>query len=33
MDARAGQEDQADPILLVEIMGVCSLMLNLFAKA
>lgn len=31
--ARAGQEEQTDPILLAEIMGMRSLMLNLFAKA
>jgi hypothetical protein len=31
--ARAGKEEQTDPILLAEIMGMRSLMLNLFAKA
>lgn len=31
--ARAGQEEQTDPILLAEIMGMRTLMLNLFAKA
>jgi hypothetical protein len=31
--ARAGQEEQTDPILLAEIMGMRALMLNLFAKA
>ena len=31
--ARAGQEEQTDPILLAEIMGVRALMLNLFARA
>ena len=31
--ARAGPEEQTDPILLAEIMGMRSLMLNLFAKA
>jgi hypothetical protein len=31
--ARAGQEEQTDPILLAEIMGMRNLMLNLFAKA
>jgi hypothetical protein len=31
--ARAGQEEQTDPILLAEIMGMRSLMLNLFARA
>lgn len=31
--ARAGQEEQTDPILLAEIMGMRNLMLNLFSKA
>ena len=31
--ARAGQEEQTDPILLTEIMGMRTLMLNLFARA
>jgi hypothetical protein len=31
--ARAGQEEQTDPILLAEIMGMRNLMLNLFARA
>jgi hypothetical protein len=31
--ARAGAEEQTDPILLAEIMGMRSLMLNLFARA
>jgi hypothetical protein len=31
--ARAGWEEQTDPILLAEIMGMRSLMLNLFVKA
>jgi hypothetical protein len=31
--ARAGQEEQTDPILLAEIMGTRALMLNLFARA
>jgi hypothetical protein len=31
--ARAGQEEQTDSILLAEIMGMRSLMLNLFARA
>jgi hypothetical protein len=31
--ARAGQEEQTDPILLGEIMGMRNLMLNLFARA
>jgi hypothetical protein len=31
--ARAGQEEQTDPILLAEIMGTRNLMLNLFARA
>nr|WP_157466885.1 hypothetical protein [Edaphobacter aggregans] len=31
--ARAAQEEQTDPILLAEIMGMRNLMLNLFAKA
>jgi hypothetical protein len=31
--ARAAQEEQTDPILLAEIMGMRTLMLNLFAKA
>jgi hypothetical protein len=31
--ARAGQEEQTDPILLAEIMGMRSLILNLFARA
>lgn len=31
--ARAGQEDHTDPVLLAEIMGMRSLMVNLFAKA
>ena len=31
--ARAGQEEQTDPILLAEIMGMRTLMLNLFARA
>ena len=31
--ARAGIEEQTDPILLAEIMGMRSLMLNLFARA
>lgn len=31
--ARAGQEEQTDPILLAEIMAIRALMLNLFAKA
>jgi hypothetical protein len=31
--ARAGQEEQTDPVLLAEIMGMRNLMLNLFAKA
>jgi len=31
--ARAGQEEQTDPILLAEIIGMRSLMLNLFARA
>jgi hypothetical protein len=31
--ARAAKEEQTDPILLAEIMGMRSLMLNLFAKA
>jgi hypothetical protein len=31
--ARAGQEEQTDPILLAEIMGMRALMLNLFARA
>jgi hypothetical protein len=29
--ARAGQEEQTDPILLAEIMAIRALMLNLFA--
>ena len=33
IQARASQEDHTDPILLAEIMGMRSLMLNLFAKA
>ena len=33
IQARASQEDLTDPILLAEIMGMRSLMLNLFAKA
>jgi hypothetical protein len=31
--ARAGQEEQTDPILLAEIMGMRAPMLNLFARA
>jgi hypothetical protein len=31
--ARAGQEEQTDSILLAEILGMRSLMLNLFARA
>jgi uncharacterized protein (DUF1778 family) len=31
--ARAGAEEQTDPILLAEIMGMRALMLNLFARA
>jgi hypothetical protein len=31
--ASAGPEEQTDPILLAEIMGMRSLMLNLFARA
>jgi uncharacterized protein (DUF1778 family) len=31
--ARAGAEEQTDPILLAEIMGMRTLMLNLFARA
>ena len=31
--ARAAQEEQTDPILLAEIVGMRNLMLNLFAKA
>ena len=31
--ARAGREEQTDPILLAEIMGMRNLMLNLFARA
>jgi hypothetical protein len=31
--ARAAKEEPTDPILLAEIMGMRSLMLNLFAKA
>jgi hypothetical protein len=31
--ARAGAEEQTDPILLAEIMGMRSLTLNLFARA
>jgi len=31
--ARAGEEEQTDPILLAEIMGMRTLMLNLFARA
>jgi hypothetical protein len=31
--ASAGEEEQTDPILLAEIMGMRSLMLNLFARA
>jgi hypothetical protein len=31
--ARAGAEEQTDPILLAEIMGMRNLMLNLFARA
>ena len=31
--ASAGSEEQTDPILLAEIMGMRSLMLNLFARA
>ena len=31
--ASAGAEEQTDPILLAEIMGMRSLMLNLFARA
>ena len=31
--ARADQEERTDPILLAEIIGMRSLMLNLFAKA
>jgi hypothetical protein len=31
--ARAVEEEPTDPILLAEIMGMRSLMLNLFAKA
>ena len=31
--ARSGQEEQTDPILLAEIMGMRTLMLNLFARA
>ena len=31
--ARAGQEEQTDPILLAEVMGMRTLMLNLFARA
>jgi hypothetical protein len=31
--ARASAEEQTDPILLAEIMGMRSLMLNLFARA
>src|ERR1700679_3624061 len=31
--ARAGQEEQTDPILLAEIMVMRALMLNLFARA
>jgi hypothetical protein len=31
--ARAGADEQTDPILLAEIMGMRSLMLNLFARA
>ncbi len=30
--ARAGQEEQTDPILLAEIIGTRALMLNLFAR-
>lgn len=30
---RASQEERTDPVLLAEIMGMRSLMLNLFAKA
>ena len=33
IQARADQEERTDPILLAEIMGMRSLMLNLFAKA
>jgi hypothetical protein len=31
--ARAGADEQTDPILLAEIMGMRNLMLNLFARA
>ena len=31
--ARAGAEEQTDPILLAEILGMRNLMLNLFARA
>jgi len=31
--ARAGAEEQTDPILVAEIMGMRNLMLNLFARA
>ncbi|WP_051979018.1 hypothetical protein [Edaphobacter aggregans] len=31
--ARAGQEEQTDPILLAEIMAIRAMMVNLFAKA
>jgi hypothetical protein len=31
--ARAGQEEQTDPILLAEVMGMRTLILNLFARA
>jgi hypothetical protein len=33
VQARAAQEAPTDPVLLAEIMGMRSLMLNLFAKA
>lgn len=33
LHARAAQEESTDPILLAEIIGMRSLMLNLFAKA
>ncbi len=31
--ARAGQEEQTDPILLAEVMGMRTLILNLFTRA
>ncbi len=33
IQARAAQEELTDPILLAEVIGMRSLMLNLFAKA